>query len=109
MLEVLLAPESKNCGKNDTETFYIMLILYQHLPFVRCGQCHRKCYAFDLQCLVGQSAVLVSIHGIKDTSGVPAEFVSTEKLVKAVNIQLAKVFNVNIDQIPLPKGTAAHS
>ena len=49
------------------------------------------------------------LYGIKDSSGVPAEFVSTEKLVRAVNIQLAKIFNVDIDQIPLPKSTAVHA
>ena len=49
------------------------------------------------------------LYGIEDSSGVSAEFVSTEKLVRSINLQLAKVFNVKINQVPLPKGTAVHA
>ena len=49
------------------------------------------------------------LYGIEDSSGVPAEFVSTEKLIKSVRIQLARIFNVKIDKIPLPTASAVHA
>ena len=49
------------------------------------------------------------LYGSEHSSAVPAEFMVTEKLITTINIHLAKIFDLDVDQVPMPKASAAHA
>ena len=48
------------------------------------------------------------VQGERHNSQIESEYKVTEKLMKQVNIQLARVFNISIDDIPMPLSSASH-
>ena len=48
-------------------------------------------------------------HAKHHSSGMQAEYVVTEKLIRQVNLQLARVFSLPVDVIPTPTTSVAHA
>ena len=48
------------------------------------------------------------VNGERHNSEIESEYLASEKLIRQVNIQLAKVFNISVDDVPMPLSSVSH-
>ena len=47
-------------------------------------------------------------NGVKHSTHIQSEFIASEKLLHQVTLQLSEVFNISVDEIPMPEMSVAH-